>query len=233
MRFICSNVRTKKKLLKTLIFLSGFGLLSLQIWQTFQTFIEKRSTFAVSNEISDELLPPTIVLCLPFQENIFLNENLNISIRMSDESRYITIKKELSVGGNHDDQNELMLNVHELTTINMGLCYALEFNKNYKMSKMGIQSVICLRIIAQEEKLSKTKVTVQLVSSAETYEHIFPDPKPSPIPLIVGDSGVNLVIKKLVWKYLPSKRNCKYYNSVEPEEDSYVQCRLKKKWNVL
>ena len=127
MRFICSNVRTKKKLLKTLIFLSGFGLLLLQIWQTFQTFIEKRSTFAVSNEISDEL-SPTIVLCLPFQENIFLNENLNISIRMSDESRYITIKKELSVGGNHDDQNELMLNVHELTTINMGLCYALEFN---------------------------------------------------------------------------------------------------------
>ena len=64
------------------------------------------------------------------------------------------IKKELSVGGNHDDQNELMLNVHELTTINMGLCYALEFDKNYKMSKMGIQSVIRLRIIAQEEKLS-------------------------------------------------------------------------------
>ena len=102
MRFICSNVRNKKKLLKTLIFLSGFGLLSLQIWQTFQTFIEKRNTFAVSNEISDELLPPTIVLCLPFQENIFLDENLNISIRMSDESRYITIKKELSVGGNYD-----------------------------------------------------------------------------------------------------------------------------------
>ena len=154
MRFICSNVRSKKKVLKTLIFLSGFGLLSSQIWQTFQTFIEKRNTFAVSNEISDELLPPTIALCLPFQENIFLNENLNISIRMSDESRYITIKKELSVGGNYDNQNELMLNVHELTTINMGLCYALEFNKNYKMSKMGIQSVIRLRIIAQEEKLS-------------------------------------------------------------------------------
>ena len=70
---------------------------------------------------------------------------------MSDESRYITIKKELSVGGNYDNQNELMLNVHELTTINMGLCYALEFNKN---CKMGIQSVIRLRIIAQEEKLS-------------------------------------------------------------------------------
>ena len=77
MRFNCS-VKSRKQLLKTLLFLSGFGLLSLQIWQTFQTFIEKRNTFAVSNEISDELLPPTIALCLPFQENIFLNENLNI-----------------------------------------------------------------------------------------------------------------------------------------------------------
>ena len=159
MRFNCS-VKSRKQLLKTLLFLSGFGLLSLQIWQTFQTFIEKRSTFAVSNEISDGLLPPTIVLCLPYQENIFLNENMNLTIRMSDMSRYKSIKKKLSVGGNYDDQNELMLTVHELTTFK-GLCYALEFNKNYKMSKMGIQSVIRIIIKFAQEELSNTKVTVK------------------------------------------------------------------------
>ena len=66
------------------------------------------------------------------------------------------------------------------------------------------------------------------MSSADTYEYIFPHIKPSPISLAVGDRGVTLGLKELVWKYLSTKRNCKHYSSEDPEGDSYTQCKLKK-----
>ena len=46
-----------------LVFLSGFVFLSLQIWQTFQTFIEQWTTFAIYKKSFESLLLPTIIFC--------------------------------------------------------------------------------------------------------------------------------------------------------------------------
>ena len=112
MSFKCNVKFTKKLFLKILIFLIGFGFLSLQLWQTFQTFIEKRSTFVISQKIFDTLIPPTIVLCLPFQKNIFLNKRFNITIKMSKpniETESLTKTQiNLTLGENYDEQEKLL-----------------------------------------------------------------------------------------------------------------------------
>ena len=222
----------KKQLLKIFIFLSGFVFLSLQIWQTFQTFIEKRSTFEVSKESFDNLVPPTIVLCLLQQWDNNLNEKITISMvkRNFEPGSNLTKIWNLTLGENYDDQNKLMLTVSELINPYGGLCYILVFNENHKMNKMGTTNAspaIYLYIkFALEVKIPK--VEVSLVSSEDSYGFIFPQVgrylRPSIIPLEAG-KYVRLDIKTLAWKYLPSKRNCKYYSS---GADSYTKCMVKK-----
>ena len=63
MTFTCNIKNRKKQLLNMLVFLSGFGFLCLQLWHTFQTFIEQRSTFDVSKQLHRRQKPPTIVFC--------------------------------------------------------------------------------------------------------------------------------------------------------------------------
>ena len=141
MSFQCNVKFTKKLFLKILIFLIGLGFLSLQLWQTFQTFIEKRSTFVISQKIFDRLIPPTIVLCLPFQKNIFLNKKFNITIKMSKpniETESLTKTQiNLTLGENYDEQNELMLTVAELINPFQGLCYTLTFNEKSSDEQNG------------------------------------------------------------------------------------------------
>ena len=231
MSFKCNVKFTKKLFLKILIFLIGFGFLSLQLWQTFQTFIEKRSTFVISQKIFDRLIPPTIVLCLPFQKNIFLNKRFNITIKMSKpniETESLTKTQiNLSLGENYDEQNELMLTVAELINPFQGLCYTLTFNENHQMNKMGLQKMLNVYIEFVHGMKIPT-VDVSLVSSEDNYGFIFPQVgrylRPSIIPLETG-KYVRLDIKTLAWKYLPSKRNCKYYSS---GADSYPKCMVKK-----
>ena len=158
-----------------MIFLSDFGFLSLQIWQTVQTFIEKRSTLAVSKETFDYLMPPTIVFCLPSQWDIFLNEKINITFTMRKpnvETESLTyIKKNLTLGENYDDQNKLMLTVGELTHPWDGLCYTLAFNENHEMSKMDMHDWLHVDI-EFAQGMEMPKVEVSLVSSADNYGFI-------------------------------------------------------------
>ena len=128
----------KKQLLKILIFLSGFGFLSLQIWQTFQIFIEQRSTVILSKEYFDSLAPPTIIFCLSNRWNISLNEEFNLTLKMK-QAHQSTIQKLLTIGENFDDQKKLITTVEELVSPSVGLCYALLFNENNRMVKMGIE----------------------------------------------------------------------------------------------
>ena len=222
----------KKQLLKTLIFLSGFVFLSLQIWQTFQTFIEKRSTFEVSKESFDNLVPPTIVLCLLQQWDNNLNEKITISmIKRNYEPGSLPTKIwNLTLGENYDDQNELMLTVSELINPFGGLCYILVFNENHKMNKMGTTnaSPAIYFYIKFALGMEIPKIEVSLVSSEDNYGFIFPQVgrylRPSIIPLEAG-KYVRLDIKTLAWKYLLSKRNCKYYSS---GADTYPKCMVKK-----
>ena len=63
MTFHCNTKNRKKQILNKLVFLSGFGFLCLQLWHTFQTFIEQRSTFDVSKQLHQKQKPPTIIFC--------------------------------------------------------------------------------------------------------------------------------------------------------------------------
>ena len=63
MTFHCNPKNRKKQILNMLVFLSGFGFLCLQLWHTFQTFIEQRSTFDVSKQLHQKQKPPTIIFC--------------------------------------------------------------------------------------------------------------------------------------------------------------------------
>ena len=63
MTFHCNPKNRRKQILNMLVFLSGFGFLCLQLWHTFQTFIEQRSTFDVSKQLHQKQKPPTIIFC--------------------------------------------------------------------------------------------------------------------------------------------------------------------------
>ena len=234
MSFTCNVKFTKKLFLKILIFLIGFGFLSLQLWQTFQTFIEKRSTFVISQKIFDRLIPPTIVLCLAFQKNIFLNKRFNITIKMSKpniETESLTKTQiNLTLGENYDEQNELMLTVAELVNPFQGLCYTLTFNENHQMNKMGVQNMLKVDIeFVQGMKIPT--VDISLVSSEDNYGFVLPQVgsylRPSIISLEADHHHVFLDIKTIAWHYLPSNGNCKDY-SIEAGDSTYIKCLVKK-----
>ena len=234
MSFQCNFKFTKKLFLKILIFLIGLGFLSLQLSQTFQTFIEKRSTFVISQKIFDRLIPPTIVLCLPFQKNIFLNKRFNITIKMSKpniETESLTKTQiNLTLGENYDEQNELMLTVAELVNPFQGLCYTLTFNENHQMNKMGVQNMLKVDIEFLRGMKIPT-VDISLVSSEDNYGFILPQVgrylRPSIISLEAVNHHVFLDIKTIAWNYLPSNGNCKDY-SIEAGDSTYIKCLVKK-----
>ena len=105
-----------------LVFLSGFGFLFLQLWHTFQTFIDQRSTFDVSKQLHQRQKPPTIVFCPNyewdnavnwsgnyfsdkewyFQQFFWLNDRFNITIeqqKFDASNNYINTLKIVRGGG--------------------------------------------------------------------------------------------------------------------------------------
>ena len=151
---------TKKQLLNLLVFLSGFVFLSLQIWQTCQTFIERRTTFAIYKKSFESLLLPTIIFCPRnqfdtgigigvktetnvsdkdwyFDQFYWLNEKFNLTInqeRFDKGKSKTTVSRNLTLGENFDEEGKLFLTVEELMNPDEGLCYALVLNENNKMS---------------------------------------------------------------------------------------------------
>ena len=122
----CCKIKfTKKQLSKLLIFFSGFVFLSLQIYETFQIFIEQRSTFITSKEHFDSLASPTIIFCLLYRMNISLNEHFNVTIKFKKDLHDTILEKNLTLGENFDSQKKLIITVEELLTPYDGLCYTM------------------------------------------------------------------------------------------------------------
>ena len=63
MTFKCNIKFRKKQVLQVSIFLSGVGILTWQIWKTFEAFIEENTTFTVSKNTIPQMGLPTILLC--------------------------------------------------------------------------------------------------------------------------------------------------------------------------
>ena len=54
---------TKKQLLQISVYLSGTAFLIWQIWHTFQGFIEGQTTFSVTKQTQDGMVPPALLFC--------------------------------------------------------------------------------------------------------------------------------------------------------------------------
>ena len=113
------------------VYITGGAMLISQIWETFQTFIEKRSTFSVSTETFDSMVLPTI-LFYPmnqwdngyfteanvtdkewfFKQFIRLNDAFYFTIvhkRYDKEVRHFwTSIANLTLGANWDDKGNLL-----------------------------------------------------------------------------------------------------------------------------
>ena len=53
----------KKQIANFLLLLSGAGILTWQIWNTFQVFLDGQTTLSTSQQHFDALEPPGIILC--------------------------------------------------------------------------------------------------------------------------------------------------------------------------
>ena len=53
----------KKQIAHFLLYLSGTGILTWQIWNTFQIFIDAKTTLSTSQQHFEALEPPGIILC--------------------------------------------------------------------------------------------------------------------------------------------------------------------------
>ena len=96
----CNRIKTKT-ILNTLVFLSGLGILIWQIQKTIFAFIKAETTFTVSKQRFDKMMPPAMVICpqsqwdnglftepkinmsdknLFFQQSFRINEKLNLAM---------------------------------------------------------------------------------------------------------------------------------------------------------
>ena len=245
MNFLCHRIKvtahhfhmksTKKQVLNILVLLSGLIFLSLQIWETIQTFIEQRSTFAISQASFDKLKLPTIIVCpqILFDAGIYswgkpadkdwyfgklYQLNHQFKLKLYDWTwNNMSPNGTLVIG----EEGNPFVKVEELMKPADGLCYALL----YKSSLRSVDERLYL--VAQfEKKVKMPKVDFYFVSPEDRYAFLLPkrgDLKPLVISLEGGEyAEVN--INKFKWKYLPSKRNCKHYSV---DNDTYMECQLK------
>ena len=72
----CKKLKwTKKQFLQICVHLSGIAILIWQIWYTFQGFIEGQTTFSVTKQTQDGMMPPALLFC-PNSNNPWGNEIL-------------------------------------------------------------------------------------------------------------------------------------------------------------
>ena len=247
---------TKKQLLNLLVYLSGFILLLLQIWQTFQTFIERRTTFAIYKKSYDSLSLPTIIFCPRnqfdtgygigfttesnvsdknwyFRQFYWLNEKFILTINQHkfDKGKSKTIvSRNLTTGENLDEEGKLFLTVEELMNLDEGLCYALVFHENN--NKMSINDRFYIEAAFTELGVTIPKVDVSFVSKEDRYGLILPN-RGNLQPLTISpEAGIyaRVNIEKRVWNYLSIKRTCKHYSV---EEEHYMKCLMKHQVNCF
>ena len=112
----------KKQLLNLLVFLSGFILLLLQIWQTFQIFIERRTTFAIYKKSYDSLSLPTIIFCPRNQFDTGYGVGVTPESNVSDKDWYfrqfywLNEKFILTINQHKFDKGKSRVSIYQLGT---------------------------------------------------------------------------------------------------------------------
>ena len=236
----------KKQFFKLLVFLSGIGILTWQVWNTFEAFIDGQTTFAVSKETMESMTPSTMIFCpmndfengLNTQNNINvsdkeeffeqffrLDDGLNITITRwiynAESGRFEYVMSNLTIGENFDSKSKTFL-VEELFNKLFGLCYALTPDESFKMS---IKDVVTIKLhFEQETEIPSTDVL--FTSSEDLYSFLFFD-----LGLATGyrihlQAGTTIAVQyqSSIWNYMSSKRDCIHYD----ENDLYTHCILKK-----
>ena len=250
MRFLCQRIEviahnchiklTKKVVLNILVLLSGLVFLCLQIWNTFQTFIEQRSTFSISIESFDGLKIPAIIVHPRFHwdneimtggkpadkdwyfgQLYRLNHQFNLTI-VGVRGKRLLQNESLVLGENYDEEGNPFLKVEELMHPENGLYYALVFNENYRLKSKDL-----IYLWSSFEKEGKIpKIDFNIVSPEDRYRLLL-HKRGNLNPLIISSEAgkwVDANMQQLKWNYLPSKRNCRHYSI---KEDTYMECVMK------
>ena len=156
----------------------------------------------------------------------WLNESLNLTIfhaKWNKSLNFYDVKIEkLHLGDNFDDEDggSFLMNIEEIMDPHFGLCYAMIPNERYKMS---INDVFIL-FAEFEQGVKAPQIEVSLLSPEDLYGVLFYQGRPKIMRIkLKAATLVDIFVEKSVWKYLPSKRNCRYYT----KEDTYQNCKLK------
>ena len=184
----------KKSFLNFCVFLSGVGILTWQIWNTFEAFIEGQTTFAVSKKTMASMTPSTMIFCPMndfenglysievnvsdkdwfFKQFFHLNDNLNMKMQRKaydmKSGIFEIILSNLTLGENFDEMGKTFL-VEELFNKNIGICYALTPDGSFKMSMKD--NVVFIAHFKQGTKIPPTDVI--FTSSEERYQFLFFD----------------------------------------------------------
>ena len=245
----------KKQFFKLLVFLSGIGILTWQVWNTFEAFIDGQTTFAVSKETMERMTPSTMIFCpmndfengLNTQNNINvsdkeeffkqffrLDDGLNITITRwiynAESGRFEYVMSNLTIGENFDyDSKSKTFLVEELFNKLFGLCYALTPDESFKMSMKD--SVLFNLHYKQGTEIPPTDVI--LLSQEDLYSFLFFDlGQASATGYIIhlkAGTTIGVPLQSSIWNYLPSKRDCINHD----ENDLYAHCILKKQVNCF
>ena len=234
----CERKHILKIFVKVSIYLSGITILIWQVHGTFETFIRNRTSFEVRQDTFNSLVPPTIVYCSrnpkagdvntwyanisnkdQFNKDFFwLNEKVSLLMIIDNRSLHNEKEGKLSLGENFDGEGNLLVTVEELMNPQIGLCYAIIPDKNFRLHIE--ESILFVAVLAPGVE----KATVYFTSEEDRYGLLFNDfgrLMPFQVSLDTGFTvGVNL--KKMVWNKLSSKGNCKHYT----KEKSFMKCML-------
>ena len=239
----CKKLKwTKKQFLQICVHLSGIAILIWQIWYTFQGFIEGQTTFSVTKQTQEEMVPPALLFC-PNSNNPWGNEILtrgNISDKNWYNKQFYWLNESLNLTlfqyhwNRKLDKIDVKISklqflghysgiiIEELMHPYIGLCYVLTIDdESYTMS--AYDTFVLKAEFAEGKKVPRVEITI--LNPEDRYGILFPEgykvaPKIVPEP----DTYNEISMEKSIWKYLPSDdKNCEYYTM----ENNYQTCKLK------
>ena len=149
----------------------------------------------------------------------WLNESLNLTLiqyHWNKKSGKIDEKTSKLQVGHFSD-----IDVKEVMHPFIGLCYSLTIDdESYKMKNYDI--FILKAEFGKGKKVPRVEISI--LNPEDRYGSLFPEGYMAPYKITPEPETYHEVwIKKSVWKYLPSKANCKYYT----KENTYQTCKLK------
>ena len=242
----------KKQFFNLLVFLSGVGILTWQVWNTFEAFIDGQTTFAVSIETMESMTPSAMIFCPKNDfENGQYTQNINVAntevffkqffrlgngVNMTMTRMIFNeksgmpyfVKSNLNIGENFDKMGKTFV-VEELFNKLFGLCYALTPDESFKMSMK--ESVKFELHFKQGTEIPPTDVI--FMSQEDLFSFLFFDlGQASATAYIIhlkAGMTIGVPLQSSIWNYLPSKRDCINHD----ENDLYAHCILKKQVNCF